>query len=234
MEQFFFLTNSGITKDLGVNPQIEKFHDGFHMSDRFALWYPVDKMSTIRASGLTLKYHAKVTDLISLVAISISDAMLISQRFYELLGVFDCIEWVTADAAVAHRNRSFDFKFIHFPYQEQRFLDYQRTVFYMAKPNGDLDQRFNLRNHDDYISFVTQYRLNTSKLIQERVPFPTFGIETLHFSDQAPDFFVFLPQSCVVISEKLKNALEAANITGIQFKPVSDYRPFGVKLREHP
>lgn len=226
MKSFYFLKVQ--IQDIGVYPQMEKLHNGFHsdLSRQFALWEQSDPDKRPTAEGMKMKYKAKATDWVDIIEYNISEVMLISTRFYNLLQQYNRIPWIVAHAELEHRNKYLSYEFIHFPRNAgPEYIDYDATVFFATDAAGYWERDFKLPDSAAHYELSIQTHTAKMDAFKKREKAPDFGIKELHIRPDAPDLSILtLRMGRVVISQALKEAIEAAQLTGILFEPVSDYR----------
>lgn len=226
MKSFYFIQVR--VQDVGVYPQLEKLHNGFHsdLSRQFALWEQSGPDKCPTAEGMKLKYRAKATDWVDIIQYSISEVMLVSTRFYNLLQQYSHISWRVAHAELEHRNKHLSYEFLHFPRNAgPEYIDYDATVFFATDAAGYWERDFKLPDSAAHYELSVQTHAAYMAAFKKGEKAPEFGIKELHIRPDAPDFSLLtIRMGKLVISQALKEAIEGAQLTGILFEPVSDYR----------
>ena len=91
-------------------------------------------------------------------------------------------------------------------------LDYQRTKFYTAKWGFEREGEILLKNYEEY-----EYLKSLDKEASFSVKIDKIALSDKF--DNTLDMFTFLPfEINIYISERLKNAIEEAGITGFEIK----------------
>lgn len=234
MSNFFFLNNVTAPEIIGsVFPQQEKFHDGFHVNSPYAIWEKHQNDPNFIATGLALKYRAKVTDYISHIYYG-NEVLLISAKFYELLGLFRCQPFVSLKAELGHRNKKYDFRFLLIRQGQEQYIDFQSTVFCIKNLSGSWDE-VKIKDVEEYLPLLEKTRLEAIAAIHRGEKNTMISIYKLAIVPDALDFFVLdRGISKIIVSDRLKTAIETAGITGVSFSPVSEYRRQGVRMNPTP
>jgi hypothetical protein len=222
--EYYFMKASTDLKIIGKNyPQLEEMYDGFHYNHRYAAWgldpewlpNPMTKVT-----GFRLKYHSKVTDWISFVALGFG-AVLISDRFYNLVQQYNCMKSLCVDSEVDHHSKTYPYKFLYFPDNYPQFIDFSRTRSYIGTSRG--------WEEDVKIGSLEEYQAITRRLQKEREA--TGNIRVVRFLElymkppqETLDWFRLPMVVHYVVSARLKEAIEAHNITGIQFEPAQGHK----------
>lgn len=222
--EYFFLKDSTNLKEIGRDyPQLEKMHDGFHAKHRYAPWgldqewcpKPLEKLT-----GFRLKYHSKVTDWISFVAVG-RESALISARFYTLMQQFNCMPSLCVDSEVEHHSRTYPYKFLYFPNDFPQFIDFSKTRSFIGPISG-WEKNIEIGSLEEYENISLQLQKDRE---------PGGRIRTVRFLE----LFIKPPQDTLdwfrlpmvvhhVVSARLKEAIEAHNITGVQFEPAQGHK----------
>lgn len=234
MSNFFFLNKATAPEIVGnVFPQQEKFHDGFHVNSPYAIWDKHEDDPNFIATGLALKYRAKATDYISHIYYG-NEVFLISAKFYELLRSFRCQPFVPLKAELGHRNKKYDFRFLLIRQGQEQYIDFQSTVFCINNLSGGWDE-VEIKDVEEYLPLLEKTRLEAIAATHRGEKDTMISIYKLAIIPDALDFFVLKRGiSKVIVSERLKTAIEAAGITGVSFSPVSEYRQQGVRMNPTP
>lgn len=220
---FFFLKESADLKIVGKYPQLEKMFDGFHGQYRYEAWGLFNSRTTVpmkKATGFELKYHAKMTDWVSFVQVG-ADAALISERLYDLLCAFDPMPFISVDAEVGHRKKIYPYKFLCFTERYDHFIDFKRSRFFIGFASN--------WEKDVVINSFEEYSLAQASLEEERTR--TGKITRVNLIDlfidlnkANKDLFKFQFRPELIVSARLKEAIEKSGITGLKFEPAQGYK----------
>lgn len=232
MQQFYFLRDSLLPEHIGVFPQVEKLHDGFHTQNRFALWLDPPANQLPQAKGIKLKHRAKLTDFIIPIQYG-TNAALISIKLFELLSSIPAKPWLEADAEVSLKGKIYPYKFLYFPKGQEEYRDFAHTVFFRyANATAPLEN-ITLQNPEELRAFWEDCQRFNKEVSSRGEKTGAFGVQKVAIRPDAPDFFVLKYQpDRFVISERFKQAMEEAGITGVLFLPVSEYEPSRMRLED--
>ena len=227
---YYFMKFSSDSKIIGKNfPQLEKMFDGFHALRRyeaFGLFNEVRHTPMEKVTGFELKYHAKLTDWVSAAQFG-TDSALFSERFYKLLQTFNCMDDISVEAEVNHHNKAYSYKFIYFPTTCNQFIDFSRSRLYINSNGWISDIRF--KNYEHYE--ITQQEFDDlNKEEAERTGSfkkqKSIKILELYLDESKInlDFFRLTRVSIEwIVSARLKEAIEAAGMTGMTFLPAQGH-----------
>jgi len=215
-------------KIIGSNfPQLKKMFDGFHALRRyeaFGLFNDVRHVPMDKVLGFELNYHARVTDWVSAAQFG-TDSTLISERFYRLLQTFNCMETISVDAEVTHHNKTYPYKFIYFPTTYDHFIDFTRSRFYV-KINKSIEL-INFENYDYFTSTKIGFD-NFNKEAEQKGLYNTkkyINLLEIHLDESKIDLDFFRLGISIewIVSARLKEAIEAAGMTGMTFLPAQGH-----------
>jgi hypothetical protein len=232
---YFFMELDPNPKTVGKSPQIEKEYDGFHVRRPYAAWGVQDINPTTAAlqaardsgaaptllKGFKLRHHSKSTDWVSVGALSYL-AMLVSTRFYDLLQQFDCMTCFATDSEVLHHGKEYTYKLLYFPDTYPQFLDFQKSRFYIGFTDR-WEEDVKLSSYEEYI---------TKREELEEIRAKTGVVKCVEllemYFDKAmvgtKDFFRIPTMARYFVSARLKEAIEAAKMTGMVFTPAQGHK----------
>ncbi|MBU6343593.1 MAG: hypothetical protein KGS48_19000 [Bacteroidetes bacterium] len=231
--QFYSIHASSDLKIIGKHyPQLDRMFAGYNALQPWAAFglLPNGTGSPYtNADDFKLKYHAKVTDWISGAAIGFPE-MLISKRFFELLCNFNCPEWVIVDATVNHKDKILPYKYIRLSHRYATFINLRKSKFKIvdsAEEPNSVEQiikspheieEIRQRLHAENMKFSAQNTMNKCSYLR-------FAEVYLDEQSINKDFFSVPLITKFLISERLKEAIEAEGINGVQFKPFVEGAP---------
>ena len=215
-------------KIIGSNfPQLEKMFDGFHALRRyeaFGLFNEVRHTPMEKVTGFELKYHAKLTDWVSAAQFG-TDSALFSERFYKLLQTFNSMDDILVEAEVNHHNKTYPYKFIYFPTTYDHFIDFTCSRFYV-KINKSIEL-INFENYDHFTSTKIGFD-NFNKEAGQKGLYNTkkyINLLEVHLDESKIDMDFFRLGVSIewIVSARLKEAIEAAGMTGMTFLPAQGH-----------
>lgn len=224
--QYFFMRFSTDPKVIGTFPQLEKMYTGFHGHYRYEAWGLFSERRQIpmeRITGFKLYHHAKVTDWVSAAQFG-TDSGLFSERLFQLLNAFDCMEMIAIDSEVNHRDRAYAYRFVYLPQTYNHFVDFHRSSFYLNGSNGRImDIKFN--NYQEYEKAFQELE-KANEVVADSQAFEkmrSIRAHQIYLDENAinKDFFRLTKISIEwIVSERLKNAMESAEMQGMVFIPI--------------
>ncbi|MBP6812507.1 MAG: hypothetical protein KA138_13355 [Saprospiraceae bacterium] len=228
--EYFFLNHSTDLKVIGKFPQLEKMFDGYNAKRRFEAWGLFSEnrdtpMSSV--SGFELKYHAKLTDWISAGYFGILNSILISEKFYNLLQTFNCMEYISVDAEVRHRGKSYPYKFLYLPKESNNVINFEKSRFYIGQSGGGgwlSDIR--IESYQEYLQKNEQLKEHNSEALKTDGLLQDIYLRELHINNTIidKDFFKLTIMVALIISQPLKEAMEELKISGVAISPVEGYK----------
>ncbi|MBK8921797.1 MAG: hypothetical protein IPM81_09830 [Saprospirales bacterium] len=234
--EYFIMSKSTDPKVIGPKyPQCEKMCG----EERGEYYYPAPwSVWNIPSEGelkvlpkvdcFELKYHAKVTDLISAIQLSASSVMLISERFYNLLMNFNCMRSVVFESKVMHRQKSHPFRFLYFPEYHEHFIDFKKSRFYLGNATGSWYYNINIERFEEYKKEQGKREQQNDiarKKVGEKMEFITLLELYLDESKIDMDLFRLLgPMLAFIVSQRLKDAIESQGLTGMKFTPAQGFK----------
>ena len=173
----------------------------------------------LRVPEFLLAPYAKITDFMRMASISYSTVKMISPRFLELLQNFQLADHQLFKTKVFDKTRGWDYYFFYFTQTfDEEYVDFEQSEFVITHISRIIspieinsfeefkEKRREVRNDSntvDYISLVFK---------TEKIPYDFFRIYKTFYRG----FFV---------SERLKEAIEAAGLTGMTFKLAGEIGP---------
>jgi hypothetical protein len=232
---YFFMELDPNPQTVGKSPQIEKEYDGFHVKRPYAAWGVQGTNPTTAAfqaaydngttptllKGFKLRYHSKPIDWIRVTSTSYL-SMLASERLYDLLQQFDCMTCFSTDSEVLHHGKSYAYKFLYFPNTYPQFLDFQKSRFYIGFTDT-WEEGVKLSSYEEYITKREELEeiraktgvVNSVKLLEMYFDKAMVGTK---------DFFIIPTMARYFVSARLKEAIEAAKMTGMVFAPAQGHK----------
>lgn len=227
---YYFLQQSTDLSVIGKYPQLEKMFDGFNMKRNYEAWglySDVRRTPMEKVSGFQLKYHAKVTDWVSAAQFG-TDSALFSKRWYDLLHQFACMKEIAVEAEIDHHKKSYPYRFIHFPEFHNHFVDFTRSRLYWAGRAGWMgDVQFENFGQYQKTAQEQQERNLAHRIRQEYEQVRDIRVVELFLDGSKIDLDFFRLVGLInrfVVSERLKNAIVNAAMTGMLFEPAQGHR----------
>ncbi len=213
-------------EEMRVVPQSQKMKHPYDFLAPDSLWNLVahhGKRGFVPNTGtILLEYHAKRTDILSVVAINSNCAILASPRLFDLIQTFPTEEYETTPARVEHRKKEYVYYLLRFPFHSNQFVDYKHSKFRISgdqTPTGM--EPVEIDTYETYCEI--QERLNQEDAGKPANQRRNVCIELLYLDTNRIDLHLFRLYKLsfgFIVSEALKTAIENAGLTGMQFEPV--------------
>ncbi len=234
--EYFIMSKSTDPKVIGPKyPQCEKMcgeeKGEYYYQAPYSVWkIPLEgELKTEpKVDCFELKYHAKVTDLISATQLSGSAVMLLSLRFYQLLLDFNCMRTVVFESKVVHRKKNYPYRFLYFPDNHEQFIDFKKSRFSVGESSYRWSYNINLNNFEEYKKEIE--KREEQNTIARSTAGAKMEIITLLelYLDQSridKDFFrLRTPMLAFFVSKRLKVAIENQGLTGMVFTPAQGFK----------
>lgn len=215
----YFKVNFSIGKDVGsVMPQANE--SSTVVSEINTInnsWLSKINESNIDFPSMILRKRAKKTDLISVSYLGYSSRLLISDKLKLILEKYQNENVQFFKTRIIYKDVEDSNYWVVHPYRvDYDFVDYSKSI--INKQNilsTDPKEYVNIDSKEDFIKQRTHH--GTDGKIWG------FTIEKIVFKDKITDFFILDGVSSGIgyyVSEKLKNEIEEAGCTGIEFEPV--------------
>lgn len=220
---FYIMKYSADLKIVGKFPQMEKMFDGFNALEVYEAWGIIGgkqvKEPIKQISGFKLRYHSKLTDLISFVQVGFN-ALIMSKRFYDLLQTFNCMPFISVESELTHRSNTYSYKFVLFQDVYPQYIDFNKSRFYIGFSSN--------WKSDVTISSYEEYHRKTKELESLRDSTNErdyLEILELHINSSmvVKDVFLLPNMAAFIVSSRLKAAIEEMAISGVKFLPAQGY-----------
>jgi hypothetical protein len=181
-------------------------------------------IQSLYADAFILHPLAKRTDFLAAVTMPSKRSLLVSDKFIKLLANFNLPNHQIFEAWVEHRKKRYAYKIIHFTDNYLNAIDFKMSTFYWVYGYNNAEKRLFINNISDYEQSITN----------SDPPHRIFKANKLFFhSDDIINVDIFalydnLP-ALAFFSDRLKNAIESANLSGIAFEPVGEYLKANLK-----
>jgi hypothetical protein len=213
MNRYFVISESTDSSIIGPSyPQCTGFLRGYlnERENKRSLYYFADfkgeKIDFIPdISAISVKERTKMTDLIS-CPLGPGNDKVISEKFYTIIQKVSKSRIQFFDCILNKKNEKFRYKWVHFIYNLEKYVDYRKTTFF--HPDMIIfDKTKKIKSYKDFIFFYDTH--------------DTYGFirsEKTCIKHKPLDFFVAgrFNQKCYV-SENLKSKIESIGLTGIEF-----------------
>lgn len=170
---------------------------------------------------LDLLHRAKFTDFLDSSWVSTSNAMLISEKFYEFLQNFRLAEYEFIPVVVTKRTKTWNAFLLHFYEYQDYLIDFPKSKFYKENRSRKvelLSEPFG--NFEAYQRLSQQLREGPEEMYGLILSYEMYFV-------QEPTFDLFrigTPRFGLYVSEKLKNAIESHGFTGIKFEEAHGWK----------
>jgi hypothetical protein len=221
----FLLVNSTDIKEIGKYPQIERLNNDIPNFNQISLdlLSLTEKLNYEPQLRYTASYKAKLTDLVS-----VSQVLLISERLLEILLSSNIENFQYFQVEIIHRKKIHKYYLCFIYGQNYDLVDYQNMKFWGVS---------SLTYSDTYRNPGEEMQGGKKKEIKVETPsqimnwaklypdYPNLEYEHLKLNHANIHVDMIRPPLTVyyLVSEELKNKIEAAKCTGIDFR-TKDWR----------
>jgi len=215
------LCNFKIDANIPITPYCETMTDNYYyhvnslgLKGVEDLVYPGKPDFVPYADAFLLRYKARRVDFITSARMNYFSAWLMTEKMLDVMLCFRLPEHNIYDAWVEHRKKRYPYKILHFWGSHEKFVDFQKSSFYIVDCLDKTKQKI-------YINNKKEYHLELNKL-----PL-SYGIRTHDICFIEEDlinvdvFNMRYMTSGIFLKQNLVDALRASNITGIVFEPIT-------------
>lgn len=166
-------------------------------------------------NALVIEYNYKRADLVNTIPISTISGLVINSKFYNILLQFVLDEYQVFPAMVHYRKKDYPYHFIHFVGDGNRFVDFNKSSFELhGLETGTGVEPIHV---DSYEAYVQKDNIAINSIPKTRI----VARDLFFIEEPGIDFFrLYRLRFEYFVSERLKNELEAQQVTGIMFSEV--------------
>lgn len=215
MKQYFIIKQLIERKDIGPHyPQIQGFIKGYENDisnnrslDYFGEFKGEEVAFIPDLSSMKAAERVKMTDLLSCYLGPGTD-LVVSTKFYSIVSNFMTSKIQVFESLIHKKNENFRYKWLHFVYNLESFVNYQKSKF--SHPKKIFKKEVEAIKSQEDLHFFRK-TIDKHYLLES---------QKLYIKHSELDFFVvgYFNQKCFV-SEQLKNELEQQSLTGFVFQP---------------
>jgi hypothetical protein len=202
-------------------PQIEKGKEyppyGYISHALHPLYYlnlsKMEYLETIpHLANLAFVPKAGRTDSVNMVSGNFHN-LFISPAFWEVLQGFSLPEHQLFEASICYRKKDYPYYVVHFYRNQLEAIDCEKSTFYWFESGKGAIERLQINNLADL-----------QNAIAKKTPTHIVLPKQLHFIEDSQQPFDIVCQRIkpgpMLVTERLKNALEMAKLTGVKFEPI--------------
>ena len=216
---YYKITDSIDLKEIGVSGQIQTVFHQLAREEQVESIYKINPQKIIdfdfNPPPFKLERMAKKTDWLN--NIFLNQMITISPRFLKMLEQFSLPDHQIFPARVFHEDVEFNYFLVYFyPPMQDKFIDFEESEF--------VKDYFGAFKNTLEINSLEEYKVARSQIkLPEGITF-----SKLVFKKDIPyDIFrFFLLGRGIYISEKLKNAIQEAGLTGMEITPIEEIKHF--------
>ena len=165
--------------------------------------------------AFVIEYNYKRANLVNTVALSSNSGLILDAQFFKILLEFSLDEYQVFPATVSYRKKDHPYHFLHFVADGNRFVDFMKCQLFLVGIQNDTGETsVSVSSYETYLKLDQQVK-------QATPPIRVWAGKLVFLENPDVDFFrLYRLRFEYFVSERLKNALEAANIKGIKFEVV--------------
>lgn len=217
--KYYKLTNSRNTKEVGAYPQCENIKYLGDIQKDFIPWQGMIDFD-FKLPEPNLEKKAKQTSLINVVAIP-ALFLVIDDNLLSFLKDFNIGNYQSWKIKTWHNKKNIEKYnlFIINNTRQDEYIDFSKSEFKSKKlgdwNNSSVQKTVFVKNYDEYFMEKESLRKDKLMLLHNRI--------TLNLSKTTEDIFriVNAPPGGYFVSERLKDAIEKNDFTGMEFTEVS-------------
>lgn len=217
--------------EIGHYPQCNGVAKPYNFRAAYSIWKidyskPID--FDIRIPPFKLYNQAKWTDYITSNAFKSGASILCTSTFFSLLQQFKLPSYQQYNTQIEKENVKKGYNFIYFSEIHNHYVDFEKSTFYVRYVfNKDRPQNRQLIRFQS----IEDYNRKEQKLYQLAKGKQSFMYHQLFFKKNMIQFDLFRLYGFyqgLIISERLKNALNESSLTGFRCQPFEELslKPF--------
>lgn len=220
---YFVLQTSINNDEIGEYPQcngVLKPYNfrGEHSIWKIDYWQPIN--FDIKIPVFKLYNHAKWTDCVSSATFKSGAIRLCTPQFIDVLKQFEVSSYQQYATEVGRLGELRKYSFLYFSEIHNQYIDYNKSIFYVRyvfnEERPKTVQIFRFRDEMDY----NQKRQELHRLVRGRQMFIYYKLYLKEAAIKLDLFRIYGFYQGLIISERLKKALEESNLTGFRFIPI--------------
>ncbi|MFY7743081.1 MAG: imm11 family protein [Flavobacterium sp.] len=217
----FFIINKSLDKKvLGHYPQIKDIHHNCHIWDepKFIehIYFTKVDFEPI-TSNAYLHSKAKQTDLIAATGMGFTLKLLLSGKLKSILEKYKLNGLQFFKSPIIQNNEcNDDYWVLNFYISNMDYVDFQKSEIYLTENSFNMIERLYLNNYEEYT-------LKKQEIEKRGYPYGILIDKFVLNCDIHDDFFLLKDVKGgvkYITSQKLKQEIEDAGCTGIEFQPV--------------
>lgn len=227
---FYKLEHSTSIPEIGLYPQaqLEMSRKVYDEKALFHLDIPSEgRIQPFSPARFILEKGAKMIDYLAIVPKG-GDLKMLSPRLYELLQLFQIDEFQSFPTELVNKGSHYPYHLIHLVcFRNRDYIDWEQTVFgHTTNMWRELIAELQFQDYDAFTSFRRAAFSNNEHLIVRKLVLREDVIDK--------DLFRLLFVSTgFYVSQRLKDALQAENISGCKFTPLADLGELVLRERNH-
>lgn len=214
--KYYYFTNSADTLCHKILPN-GNYNVNEPYSYRFLKNF-IKSVDKFRLPTYILEHKRKWTDLISVINLGYSN-LVISEKFATILQDFNTPKFEQHPVKIVKRKKENIYHLFHFLEAQDELIDFSKSIFNKRQKYEVIDTGVQFQNIDDYLTktdILKKEYGRSSKYKAQKIYFKSLENYDLLFFQSL--YFV------TIISKRLKDAVEAAGITGVDITPLEDYK----------
>lgn len=166
-------------------------------------------------NALVIEYNYKRANLVDAIPVNTHSGLIIDSKFLNTLLEFTVDEYQVFPATVRYRKKDYPYHFFHFVGDGNRFVDFEKSEFILSGVLNDAGEAsVSLASYEIYLQLDQQ-------VTQAAPPMRVKASKLVFLENSDVDFFrLYRLRYEYFVSERLKSALEAANIKGVKYEVV--------------
>ena len=176
----------------------------------------------------TFEVHqrARLTDMLRFVGGGLR-SFLLSEPMYDLLKSFDLCTFQHYATEATYRKKTYPYHYLYFWDNNNDFVDYEKSSFYVGDTFSKYKKRAIKVLSAKHFYQLYHENLERNRIIESSDEEESVLLSELYINPEKANldlFFIAEMIYVVVVSERLKDALEGAGFRGMKFTPANGYK----------
>ena len=229
-DMYYYLKWTSDRDIVGEYPQMlaytdDNIYDKLQNELRNFKKYSYQKMDIDRINiPILIGEDSFLTDLLSSGFIP-NESAILTKKTMGLINQFNTLDTQSINVKILHRNEIYDnYKILHFTESLLPKINYDKSEFY----NSIQKEPIIIKDYEDFIAIRNELIKNYEQPFSKNLFIEKKHVESLDY------FTLGFPSGEIIVSERLKEALEEAKITGIRFQKIDDILFEGKNEQQSP
>ncbi len=172
-------------------------------------------------------YQARLTDMLQFIGGGLR-SLLISEPMYNMLQSFNLCTFQHYATEATYRKKNYPYHYLYFWNNNNDFVDYEKSSFYIADTFSKYKKRDTTVTSAEHFYKLYHENLERNKTVKSSGGEESVLVSELYINPEKANLDLFFIAEMIyvfMVSERLKDALEAAGFRGMKFTPANGHKP---------